>query len=47
MRKSMIECKDRRTAARHCPWAAKIVKVFGGYMCFESMMDYEIWKNQK
>lgn len=26
---------------------AHIVKVFGGYMCFESDNDYRVWKNQK
>ena len=27
--------------------AAKIVKVEGGYMVFECMSDYQVWKNQK
>lgn len=26
---------------------AHIVKVFGGYMCFESDNDYRVWKKQK
>lgn len=26
---------------------AHVVKVFGGYMCFESDNDYRVWKNQK
>lgn len=47
MKKEFIECKDRRTAYRRCPWAAKIVKVEGGYMAFESLDDYRIWRGQK
>nr|DAO51253.1 MAG TPA: hypothetical protein [Caudoviricetes sp.] len=23
------------------------IRVFGGYMCFESDNDYRVWKNQK
>lgn len=47
MRQEMIECRTRRTAARRCPWAAKIVKVCGGYLAFESVADYETWRRQK
>lgn len=47
MRQEMIECKTRETAKRRAPWAAKIVKVEGGYMAFESVNDYETWKRQK
>ena len=42
-----IECKTRKTAKNRCPWAAKIVKVCGGFTAFEFLTDYEIWKNQK
>jgi hypothetical protein len=28
-------------------WADKIVKVDGGWLVFESVSDYETWKNQK
>lgn len=38
---------SKRFAQIQCPWAAKIVKVEGGYKCFEGIDDYEIWKNQK
>ena len=34
-------------AMEECPWASKIVKVQGGFLCFESITDYTIWKNQK
>jgi hypothetical protein len=46
MKKQFVECKDRRTAKRRCPWAARIVKVEGGFMAFESVADYYTWKNQ-
>ena len=29
------------------PWACKIVKVDGGYMAFESIVDYDTWRKQK
>ena len=45
--KTLIECKTRKTAIRRAPWAAKIVKVEGGYMAFEYVTDYEVWKNQQ
>lgn len=47
MRQHIIECKTLRTAKRRAPWAAKLVKVYGGWMAFESVTDWEIWKNQK
>ena len=47
MRQEFVECKSRKTAVRKCPWAAKIVKVEGGYHAFESIEDWRIWKNQK
>lgn len=47
MRTATIECKTRKTAIKKMPWAAKIVKVVGGYKGFESVTDYETWKNQK
>ena len=47
MRTELIECKSRKTAIRKAPWAAKIVKVGGGYMAWESIDDYRTWGNQK
>lgn len=47
MRKEFIECKDRRTAWKKCPWASVITKVEGGYLAFESRLDYSTWKAQK
>ena len=42
-----IECKCRKTAVSRCPWAAKIVKVDGGYLAFAYMSDYQSWNNNK
>lgn len=47
MKQGFVECKTRRTAVKRMPWAAKIVKVEGGYKGFESIVEYEIWRNQK
>lgn len=41
------ECKSRTTAKNRNPWARRIVKVCGGFMCFEAENDYNMWKNQK
>lgn len=47
MRREFIEARSRGTAVKRCPWAARIVKVEGGYMAFESAADYDAWRNQK
>ncbi len=47
MRKQFIECKTRRRAIQECPWASYILKVDGGYQCFESIDDYNIFINQQ
>lgn len=47
MRNEMIETNSRAKAKKLMPWAAKIVRVEGGYRGFESLVDYKIWKNQK
>ena len=46
MRQKFIE-GSRIEAENECPWAEKIEKVCGGYLCFESIDDYNTWKNQK
>lgn len=35
---------SRYFVQRQCPWAAKIVKVSGGYAAFESINDWKTWK---
>ena len=46
MRQQFTSAKTRKAAQLECPWAAKIIKVDGGYRAFESIKDYETWKNQ-
>jgi hypothetical protein len=47
MRTKIVECKYRYQAVKDCPWASRTAKVTDGYICFESIDDYKIWKNQK
>jgi hypothetical protein len=47
MRKSFLEVKTRAAAVKLAPWAAKIVKVEGGFMAFEFVTDWQAWKRQK
>ena len=47
MRSQFVEVKTRKEAVAACPWAEKIVKVYGGYYCFESVQDWVTWSKQK
>lgn len=47
MRVKAAEVKSYKAAKRLCPWASKIAKTEGGYMCFESVNDYYQWRQQK
>lgn len=47
MRVQFIQTDSRYKAKKYCFWAAKVVKVKEGFICFESLQDYEIWKKQK
>lgn len=42
-----ISCDTRYQAKKAAPWAVKIVMVDGGFIAFESIADWKIWKNQK
>lgn len=42
-----VEAKSYSTAKRRCPWAAKIARVYGGYICFSDVADYKTWRAQK
>ena len=42
-----VDAKTLKEAKKVAPEATKLVKVFGGYMAFATLTDYEIWKNQK
>lgn len=46
MRKEFIETESRYQAQKQCAWASKVTKVNCGFMCFESIADFENWKNQ-
>jgi hypothetical protein len=52
MRNEFYECEKhtsywRKKAIDAMPWASKVVAVVGGYTGFESLDDYELWRNQK
>jgi hypothetical protein len=48
MRKeTFIGSVSRYFVSKQCPWAAKIVKVCGGYIAFESISDWQTWRAQK
>lgn len=48
MRTFFAQVETRYQAIKNCPFTpAHVVKVFGGYMCFESDYDYRVWRNQK
>jgi hypothetical protein len=47
MKIKFIMTNKKSEAVEQCPWSSKIVKVHGGYLCFESLTDYTVWKNQK
>lgn len=46
MRKQFVECGSFSEAYDECPWANEVIKVYGGFQCFESLNDYVIWKMQ-
>lgn len=43
----MIDVKSYTTARRRAPWAQKIVKVEGGFLAFDSIVGFHIWRRQK
>lgn len=47
MKTQIIAAKSASAARKQAPWAAKVVKVEGGYMAFESVADYAQWRRQK
>lgn len=47
MRTFFAQVETRYRAIKNCPFTpAHVVKVFVGYMCFESDNDYIVWRNQ-
>jgi hypothetical protein len=47
VRKEFLQVETLKEARAKAPWAAKVVRVEGGYMAFESISDYATWRNQK
>lgn len=48
MRIEFLEgCKSAFKARKLAPWAAKVVRVTGGYRAYESMADYETARKQR
>jgi len=47
MKKELLTVKTRNQAIKAAPWAARIIKVDGGYLAFESVADYRIWLKQR
>jgi hypothetical protein len=50
MRKQFIDEIDARTESAVfdlCPWAAEVIRVAGGWFAFESVVDANIWRNQR
>jgi len=45
--REFIYVRTLAAAKRRAPWAAKIVKVYGGYLAFACSVDHATWKNQK
>jgi len=46
MKRELIYLKTYNGAKRRCPWAAVIARIYGGFIAFESVADYNTWKNQ-
>ena len=40
MRKQFIPSDDMTIAEQQCPWACAIMRVEGGWMCYESNDDF-------
>lgn len=47
MRRDFIACACASTAWRQAPWAAHIARVYGGFIAFESIADFNVWSAQK
>lgn len=47
MRQEFVQVATQAEAQDACPWAAVIVEVDGGFRCFESVADAEIWAGQE
>ncbi len=43
MRKQFVECMTVEEALDLCPWASETREATGGFWCFESVDDAELW----
>jgi len=43
----IVDAATLKEAAAKAPWAAVIIQVTGGWMAFESAVDYLTWGKQK
>ena len=46
MKKKFVMVGSRHLAKKMCSWAVKIVKTEGGFIVFESVDDYKVWKKR-
>ena len=46
MKKKFVMVGSRHLAKKMCSWAVKIVKTEGGFIAFESVDDYKVWKKR-
>jgi hypothetical protein len=46
MRRELIRLKTIKGAWNRAPWACKIVSVYGGFLAFESINDFNAWSKQ-
>jgi hypothetical protein len=47
MRVELSSARTIRQAEKQFPWSVKIVKVKGGWLCFESYNDFLLWNTRK
>jgi len=47
MKTEIVYTSSISEARKEMPWAAKIVKIEGGYKGFESLYDYKVWAGQE
>jgi hypothetical protein len=46
MQGPFVSCKSRAEAVQRCPSAVAVIKVEGGYLCFEAIEDYLVWSGK-
>jgi hypothetical protein len=47
MKIETVNASSVKQARKIAPWAAKVVKVDGGYKAFESVTDHQTWLRQR